>query len=100
MEPENHASLMGRKSILARGTCASSFRKRGSRFAALRLSKYAMTAAPNARTDAIAVTRSRRHASTAPSRPPDFAVGGETNQIVIGNRSLISAELYDPATGR
>src|ERR1019366_10805590 len=74
MEPENHASLMGRKLILARGTPASSFGKRGSRFAALRLSKYAMTAAPNARTDAIGTVRSRRQASTAPSRPPGFAV--------------------------
>src|ERR1035441_7151706 len=74
MEPENHASLIGRKLILARGTADSSFGKSGSRFAALRLSKYAITAAPSALTDAIGTVRSRRQASTAPSRLPDFAV--------------------------
>ena len=36
----------------------------------LRLSKYAITAAPSALTDAMGTVRSRRHASTAPRRPP------------------------------
>src|SRR6185437_16236416 len=65
MDPENHASLMGRNSMLARGTLASSAGRCGTRFAALRWSNSAMAAAPSPRTDAIGMIRSRRHASTA-----------------------------------
>ncbi len=40
--------------------------------AALSRSKYAITAAPSARTDAIGTSRSRRQASTASSNPAEF----------------------------
>ena len=44
---------MGMKSMFARGTRASSAGRYGSRFFALRLSKWAITAAPRARTEAM-----------------------------------------------
>ena len=69
MEPENQASLMGRNSMLARGTECSSTGRYGTRLEAVIWSNQAMTAAPITRMEAKGTRWALRQASTAASSP-------------------------------